>query len=175
MIKQAELLWERIIKRGSNQDINFREALNLQPSATVEEFQLIESTLGVQLPEEMKSFYSVYNGQVWDLGVEPFVRNLTLSPISEIINNWEFLQEEFDPDDGLLDINYGAEVKPILWNKKWIPIADNGGGDYLCLDTDPTEVGVFGQVLYFYHDYGNRSIEAKNLYEFIEVCLNEES
>jgi len=126
MIKQAELLWERIIERGSIQEFNFKEALNLQPSATVEEFQLIESTIGVHLPEEMKSFYSIYNGQAWDLGVEPFVRNLTLSPISEIIKNWEFLQEEFDPDDLLSDINYGTEVKPILWNKKWIPIAENG-------------------------------------------------
>ena len=49
----------------------------------------------------MKSFYRVYNGQILEPGVNPFVRNLTLSPTSEIIDNWKFLQGEFDPDDDL--------------------------------------------------------------------------
>ncbi|MGE7111186.1 SMI1/KNR4 family protein [Lysinibacillus sp. NPDC047702] len=169
MNTQANNLWRCIIEKKG------KDALNLQSGATDEEFQLIENTLGVTLPQEMKSFYGIYNGQVWNLGIEPFVRNLTLSPISEIIENWMFLQEEFDPDDLLPDIEYGVEVKPMLWHKKWIPIAENGGGDYLCLDTDPTEEGVVGQVLYFWHDWGNRTTVAKSLFEFLEKCLNEEN
>ncbi|MGE7676422.1 SMI1/KNR4 family protein [Lysinibacillus sp. NPDC094403] len=175
MNTQAKDLWNRIIEKNSNLGANGEEVLNLQPGATAEEFRLIEKTLSITLPEEMKSFYSIYNGQVWTLGVEPFVRNLTLSPISEIIENWKFLQEEFDPDDLLPDIEYGVEVKPMLWNQKWIPIAENGGGDYLCLDTDPTEEGVVGQALYFWHDWGDRTTDAKGLFEFIELCLNEEN
>ncbi|MCL1695969.1 SMI1/KNR4 family protein [Lysinibacillus sp. BPa_S21] len=175
MKSEAEILWNRLIEKNSELEVNGREALNLQPGATAEEFQLIETTLGITLPDEMKSFYRIFNGQDWSPGVQPFVRNLTLSPISEIIENWKFLQEEFDPDDLLPDIEYGEEVKPTLWNKKWIPIAENGGGDYLCVDTDPTEKGVVGQVLYFWHDWGDRTIDAKSLFEFIETCLNEES
>ncbi|OXS70198.1 SMI1/KNR4 family protein [Lysinibacillus sp. KCTC 33748] len=175
MKSEAEILWNRIIEKNSKLEMNGREALNLQPGATAEEFQLIETTLGITLTEEMKSFYSIFNGQDWSQGVLPFARNLTLSPISEIIDNWEFLQEEIDPDDLFPDIEYGVEVKPTLWNKKWIPIAENGGGDYLCLDTDPTKEGVVGQVLYFWHDWGNRTIEAKGLFEFIEICLNEKN
>ncbi|HDX9500114.1 TPA: SMI1/KNR4 family protein [Bacillus thuringiensis] len=174
MINQAEWLWQRIIERGSNSESNFKESLNLQPGAGDEDFQLIEDTLGLTLPEEMKSFYRVYNGQIWEPGVNPFVRNLTLSPISEIISNWEFLQEEFDPDDDL-EPDIEKELKPALWNSKWIPIAENGGGDYLCIDTDPSEVGFTGQVLYYYHDWGRRAIEAKNIFSFIEICLKEEN
>ncbi|BCC09342.1 hypothetical protein BCM0060_p2008 (plasmid) [Bacillus cereus] len=148
MINQAEWLWQRIIERGSNSVGNFKESLNLQPGASDEEFPLIEDTLGVTLPEEMKSFYRVYNGQILEPGVNPFVRNLTLSPTSEIIDNWKFLQGEFDPDDDL-EPDIEKELKSALWNSKWIPIAENGGGDYLCIDTDPSEVGVSGQVLYF--------------------------
>ncbi|MFJ8459421.1 SMI1/KNR4 family protein [Lysinibacillus xylanilyticus] len=172
MINKAEWLWQRIIESGSKKGSNFKESLNLQSGAIDEEFQLLEDTLGVILPEEMKSFYRVYNGQVWELGANPFVKNLTLSPTSEIIDNWFFLQEEFDPDD--LEPDIEKELKPFLWNSKWIPIAVNGGGDYLCIDTDPSEAGVVGQVLYFWHDWGNRSIKAKNIFEFIEICLNEE-
>ncbi|WP_102272066.1 SMI1/KNR4 family protein [Cytobacillus massiliigabonensis] len=173
MINKAERLWQRIVERGLNNDSNFKESLNLQPGASDEELQLIEDTLGVTLPEEMKCFYKVYNGQEWDLGVNPFVRNLTLSPTSEIIDNWCFLQEEFDPDDDL-ELDSSKELKPFLWNSKWIPIAANGGGDYLCIDTDPSEAGVEGQLLYFWHDWGNRSVKAKSLFEFIEICLKED-
>ncbi|SMF79536.1 Cell wall assembly regulator SMI1 [Paenibacillus uliginis N3/975] len=172
MLNDAELLWKRIIEKGIGINENFAEALNLQPGAKDEEFQLLENTLGVILPEQMKAFYKIHNGQEWNLGVESFVRNLTLSPISQIIDNWQFLQDEFDPEDMEADIESG--IKPFLWNAKWIPIAENGGGDYLCLDTDPSEAGVTGQVLYYWHDWGKRSVEANNLFEFIGVCMNED-
>ncbi|GKU79176.1 SMI1/KNR4 family protein [Paenibacillus sp. L3-i20] len=171
MVERAELLWQAIIEKGSKTTKNFEQSLNLQLGATEEDFQLLEHTLGVTLPEEMKSFYRLHNGQIWTIGVSSFVRNLTLSPISQIIDNWTFLQEEFDPDDMELEVE--KEIKPVLWNSKWIPIADNGGGDYLCLDTDPSEEGISGQVLYFWHDWGNRSIKGKSLFNFIEKCLIE--
>lgn len=169
---QAERLWKHIIEKGTSLEDNFEEALNLQSGATEEDFQLLERTLGVKLPEELKSFYRIHNGQVWRMGSSGFIRNLTLSPISGIIENWTFLQEEFDPDD--LEAEIDIEIKPYLWNPKWIPIASNGGGDYLCIDTDPSEAGVVGQVLYFWHDWGRRSVEGKSLFAFIEICLAEE-
>jgi len=172
MKERAEMLWQQIIEKGKSQEDNFEQSLKLKPGAKEEDFQHIESTLGVTLPEEMKSFYRIHNGQDRAAWADSFIRNLTLSPISEIIENWTFLQEEFDPDD--LEPEIGHEIKPVLWNSKWIPIAANGGGDYLCLDTDPSETGVAGQVLYFWHDWGNRSVEAKDLFEFIEKCLAED-
>ncbi|MEK8126464.1 SMI1/KNR4 family protein [Paenibacillus filicis] len=172
MDNQAKLLWQRITEQGSSRKASFEETLHLQPGASDEDFQRLERILGIRLPEEMKDFYKVHNGQHWLAGTSAFVRNLTLSPIAQIVENWEFLQEEFDPDD--LEPEIGEEIKPLLWNAKWIPIAENGGGDYLCLDTDPSEAGALGQVLYFWHDWGNRSVEAKNLYAFIEMCLEEE-
>lgn len=173
MKNKAEQLWQRIIEKGSNLEAGFKESLNLQPGATEEDLQLVEETLGVTLPEEMKSFYSIHNGQVWNTGVNAFVRNLTLSPTVKIIKNWQFLQEEFDPDDET-ELENEEGIKPFLWNPKWIPIAENGGGDYVCIDTDPSEAGTSGQILYYWHDWGDRSVEAKNLFAFIELCLNEE-
>lgn len=173
MTDKAEWLWQQIIEKGLKLEDDFEQSLNLQQGASEEDFLLVEETLGVTLPEEMKSLYRIHNGQVWELWSNPFVRNLTLSPTSEIIDNWKFLQEEFDSGDGL-ELENEAEIKPLLWNAKWIPISENGAGDYLCIDTDPSDSGVVGQVLYFWHDWGDRSIEAKSLFEFIEICLNEE-
>lgn len=173
MIHTAELIWQNIIGTGANRIDNFVELLNLQPGASEQELRRLEETLGVTLPEEFKSFYSVYNGQIWNSGVEPVIINLYFSLIAEIIDNWTFLQKEFDPDNDL-EPEIGEELKQVLWHSKWIPIAENGAGDYLCIDTDPSEKGKIGQILYYYHDWGNRSIEANNLFDFIEICLNEE-
>ncbi|WP_136604857.1 SMI1/KNR4 family protein [Paenibacillus dokdonensis] len=172
MNNQAELLWQQIFEKGTSHTADFKDALNLLPGAEDEEIASLEVKLGLTLPEEMKSFYKVHNGQNWSAGSHSFVRNLTLTPIAAVMDNWAFLQEEFDPDDMEKDIESG--IKPMLWNAKWIPIAENGAGDYLCLDTDPTEEGNYGQVLYFWHDWGNRSVEARNLFDFIERCLQEE-
>ena len=44
-----------------------------------------------------------------------------------------------------------AGIKPGWWRQKWIPIADNSSGDYICLDLDPSPEGVVGQVILFLH------------------------
>ncbi|WP_342435485.1 SMI1/KNR4 family protein [Paenibacillus sp. FSL L8-0436] len=172
MTEKAETLWQRIIAKGSRNTPGYEANLNLQPGASVEELDGLASTLEVVLPQELRDFYSIYNGQDWEAGSECFVRNLTLSPLEQIIEHWEFLNEEFDPDD--MEPEIVPQIKPFLWNPRWIPIASNGGGDHFCVDTDPSEEGTFGQLLYFYHDWGNRSVEAAGLFDFIEQCLNEE-
>ena len=82
------------------------------------------------------------------------------------------MQEEYDPDD--MQPENEKEIKPFIWNSKWIPIADNGAGDYLCMDMDPTEAGTIGQVLYYWHDWEDRSLDANSFFEFIEICLLED-
>lgn len=62
MIHSAELIWQNIIDKGANRIDNFVGLLNLQPGASEQEFRRLEETLGITLPEEFKSFYSVYNG-----------------------------------------------------------------------------------------------------------------
>ncbi len=172
MDTQAQQLWNRIIAKGLERNPLFEEKLYLYEGATGEDFATLERTLGVQVPAQLQSFYRIHNGQQENKANTCFLRNLTLSSITEIIENWTFLQEEFDPEDIEVDAQPG--VKPFAWNAKWIPIASNGGGDYLCIDTDPAEEGTVGQVLYFWHDWEYRSVEATSLFEFIEMALQEE-
>lgn len=172
METQAQKLWDQIIAKGSASDPQFETKLHLKSGATDQDFAHVEDALGVQIPDQLKAFYRIHNGQEEQTETTCFLRNLTLLPIHEIIEQWTFLQKEFDPDDWEVDAQ--QEVKPFAWNSKWIPIAANGGGDYLCIDTDPTEEGTVGQVLYFWHDWEYRSIEAFSLFEFIEIALQEE-
>ncbi|MBH5317653.1 SMI1/KNR4 family protein [Paenibacillus sp. GSMTC-2017] len=172
MLVRAEELWRLLIEKGQQEDENFEQSLYLQPGATDEQLDQLENTLGVTLPEELKCFYRIHNGQDWKIGSSAIINNLTLMPISQIIDTWTFLQEEFDPGDDLIP-EIEETIKPVLWNPKWIPIAENGGGDNLCLDTDPTEFGTLGQVISYWHDCGDRSTRAKSLFAFIENYLNE--
>lgn len=172
MSNQAKELWGRVIAKGGGDAAEYTKQLNLLPGASDEELDRLADTLAVVLPPELREFYKVHNGQKWVIGSMCFVRNLTLSPIDQIIHDWKLNNEDFEPEGLKPDID--AAIKPLLWNPRWIPIASNGGGDHVCIDTDPTEEGTVGQVLYFYHDDGMRSVEATGLWAFIELCLTEE-
>lgn len=172
MDTQSQELWERIVAKGLAQDSLFEQKLHLYAGATEENLNQVEQILELTLPEQIKSFYRIHNGQSDEVESTCFLRNLTLSPLAEVIENWTFLQEEFDPEELGVDAQQG--IKPVAWNTKWIPIASNGGGDYLCIDTDPTEEGTVGQVLYFWHDWEYRSVEATSFFEFVEIALQEE-
>jgi len=175
MESRAKLLWQRIFDKGTSEEADFIEKLCLNHEATEVDFFMLEKALSVIVPNEMKSFYEIHNGQTWKFETECIFRNLTLIPISDIIRAWRFLEDEFNIDNYRdLELESDEFVKPYFWNPKWIPIAENSGGDYLCLDTDPAEKGDFGQVLYYFHDEGFREVEAKSLYEFIELCLEED-
>lgn len=171
LVLKMESLWGSIIKKATGMDDDTADQLKLSSGASEEDFLEVEKELNVRLPDEMKAFYSIHNGQNCMHGGECLVKNLELLDTKSIINQWKFLNEEFDGDD--LEISADSKIKPMLWNPKWIPIADNGGGDYVCLDTDPTIEGSYGQVFYFYHDDGGRRVRAKSISDFFEKCITE--
>lgn len=166
---EALTLWEKIIKNGMRISTDFEEMLYLQNGASDIEIENFEKKLNLKMPQEMLNFYRVHNGQKWCVGCKSFVNNLTLISLDEIIETWEFINDEADWDGYTPDNS--QEIKPMLWNPKWIPVATNGGGDYVCIDTDPTEQGILGQILYYYHDWEKRSVDAMGIFQFIERRL----
>lgn len=166
---QSLKLWERIIKNRMSISPDFEEKLYLQNGASDIEIENLEKKLNLKIPQEMRDFYKVHNGQKWRVGCKSFVDNLTLLSLDEIIETWEFINDEADWEGYTPDNS--QEIKPMLWNSKWIPVATNGGGDYVCIDTDPTEQGGVGQILYYYHDWEKRSVDAMGLFQFIEERL----
>ncbi|MEW4369685.1 SMI1/KNR4 family protein [Paenibacillus kandeliae] len=172
MDTKAQQLWRDIIQHAMNINSCTIDQLHLRQGATFEQFVQLEQTLAVSLPEPMKQLYSIHDGQEETLDINILLRNLTFLSVQRIIETWQFLQEEFDPDGWEPDAGDG--VKPFLWNPRWIPFATNGAGDYVCIDTDPAADGVQGQVLYFWHDWESRTVEANDFFQFVEMCLQEE-
>jgi len=65
------------------------------------------------------------------------------------------------------DITSDPGVRARWFHDKWLPIADNGGGDLLCIDLDPDRGGTVGQVVEFRHDDSTRKRLAVSLLEYL--------
>jgi cell wall assembly regulator SMI1 len=52
-----------------------------------------------------------------------------------------------------------------------VPFLSNGGGDHLCLDVVAEDGGTPGQVIAFWHDPENRSIEFASPDEWLETLV----
>jgi molybdopterin molybdotransferase len=71
-----------------------------------------------------------------------------LLPCENIAEWWRTmagLQDGGDFED--LEAEGDGGVKSDWWNKRWIPILEGPDGDLLCIDMDPDEGGVEGQVI----------------------------
>ncbi len=167
----AEHLWKAVQQHAMKMNKCKLEQLYLRGGAHKYELDELEERLNIELPDQLREWYRVHDGQNDRLETMPLLRNLTFSPIQKMIETWTFLQEEYDPDGEQAEND--SAIKPMLWNPAWIPFATNGSGDYVCIDMDPADDGKYGQILYFWHDWNNRSVEAESLNAFIQMCLHE--
>ena len=58
-------------------------------------------------------------------------------------------------------------IKNDWWNDSWIPITYDGSGNHYCLDLDPTEEGIYGQIIRMWHDDAERTLVANSFKEWI--------
>lgn len=121
----------------------------LRPGASEAELGDLEAQLSQTLPEAFKDLLRWRNGQ-HDKAYASFHDNRMLMSIEDILSTWQMLQE--------LSPEWDAET-PNWWRSAWIPFMSNGGGAYLCLDLEGTFTGQPGQLIQFWHDDADRSVE----------------
>jgi cell wall assembly regulator SMI1 len=64
-------------------------------------------------------------------------------------------------------------IKDVWWNSKWIPITYNDQGDHLCIDLDPEEGGIAGQVIDWWHERGATHVVATNVAEWLGLVVSD--
>ncbi|AWH84724.1 hypothetical protein HYN59_06130 [Flavobacterium album] len=146
---RVKLKWdliELLAERENPGSINtFNEPVSLS------EWQEFEKTVGTELPEILREFYLVHDGQdtgnVFNSGLlaEGSEGLFPLSKIKQEWNLWDSLNKEFGgeiPEEDAID-----EVKPLYWNPLWIPLLGDGSGDIHFMDLDPSEGGKHGQII----------------------------
>ncbi len=151
---------------------------SLRPPARAGTLDKLQAKLGLSLPADFANSARLHDGQKEDaehglfpiaddvLGAMPSCRLLALT---EIGREWKLMKELHDSGEFA-----SRKSKPVRgvrddwWNPAWVPIADNGGGDYFCLDLAPARGGTAGQVIVFFHDMKDRPKIAKSYANWLE-------
>lgn len=161
--------WDRVEAWLKARAPDMRESLN--PPAESEAVAELQAALGLTLPADFVASVGRHNGQSEEaesglfphsdvLGPEPAWRLMSLAEVEsfwkqmqELVVGGEFADLSSDPAPG---------VRSDWWCPGWVPFADNGGGDAVCLDTAPAEGGRAGQVILFSHDAAARPVLAES-------------
>lgn len=150
---------------------NYEAGLNdLNPPATDLELEELSTTLGYTLPKDLVTLLQLHNGQKgnvsWLFEGQEFLSS------HRIIDEWKVWQELLDDggfDDCLSEPQEG--IKNSWWNKKWIPFTYNGCGDHFCIDLDPAERGISGQVITMWHDMAGRELLSFSLESWFNLYI----
>ena len=139
----------------------------LAPPATDSDLDVAEATLGYALPPELRALYSLHNGQ--SSAAHGLLGGLQLLPIEKAIGEWTTWRqfETTEYDSSYSSVPLGAVVETYT-HAGWFPIARDGGGNNLAVDTVPGPNGIAGQVINFGRDESDLFAYAPSLIEFLE-------
>jgi cell wall assembly regulator SMI1 len=119
-----------------------------------------QEQLRSELPPVFHLLYKWRNGQNPNCSGN-LIDNWMFSPLEEVISTKEML-------DGMIGTDF---EEPTWWSRGWIPFLSNGGGDHLCLDLTAEFGGVAGQLLTFWHDWGDRSIKFASMEAWLQAVV----
>jgi len=167
---KAETIWQQIKIWLRTHAPDIHDELNR--GASTKDFHELEALTNIPLPQEVKEFYLIHNGQdsISD----------TLTEMGELLS-LERMGDEWRIWKSLLDKNSFQQsqvqnqdgIAPDWWNPNWLPITYDGSGNHFCLDFAPTENGTIGQIITMWHDSGERRIVAQSFTDWIQTFADE--
>ncbi|AJX35248.1 SMI1/KNR4 family protein [Burkholderia oklahomensis] len=144
----------------------------LNGPASADAIAALQAALGVTLPTEFVESLRIHDGQAETDAV--FADSDALLGAREIVAQWSIwknLVAGGDFDDMTSEPDPG--IKDDWYNLKWIPFTHDGSGNHLCLDLDPAEGGVVGQVIRVWHDDSVRERVARSFAEWLAGVADE--
>lgn len=140
---------------------------DLLPGLSMTKIIKTENEFGIKLPDDYKESLSLCNGQ---LGMaDNLLGDWSLLSLEATMKEWNGLNSLFIDD---LDKIYKIE-QIYWWNKKWIPIAYNGAGDFLCIDLSNSQSKTYKQIIAFWHTKEDRPMIFKNFKNLIEIVYKD--
>lgn len=112
--------------------------------ATSKQVHALEACLGKALPSSYKEFICEHNGEATGFGLFLGFQVLgTEEIISELLLN----KSMYMASDATKSSYNRDQIKEDCNNPQWMPIAKDGGGNYIAIDFDPGSAGTEGQVI----------------------------
>src|SRR5579883_331789 len=152
--------WRRISAHLQSQ----HAAPVLAPPATSEQLASAEQDLGFALPTDFRASYATCDGQVAGspgviLPYAPRGNFFQLMPLRSVVRTWTRMRDECLRWPAKRPVD--PEILRQPWSVTWLPFAENGAGDYLCVDLSPG--ASCGQVIAFEHEGEQRFVLAPSL------------
>lgn len=133
----------------------------LNPPASKTDIQAVEQATGLKLPESLKLFLSLHNGEAGEDGLALLGNGNQLLSCEAMIEQYQWgLQMEQYLNDSQCDtphfwkdrvlkniIAVKGPVKPLLNHPHWLPLTCMNGDVFRYLDFDPAPGGLPGQVI----------------------------
>jgi cell wall assembly regulator SMI1 len=150
----------------------------LPPGATEANINALESHVGAPLPPLVRALYRVHDGIGMPATVREgeylYVSASTLLTLADAVDAWQSLHDLSTRgvfDDARVVVE--GPVRQAWWHPAWLPVTSSSGGDCYCIDLDPPKGGTVGQVVNFWHDSPERSVQSPDLATFLLDHLDE--
>ncbi len=159
-------IWRTFKKEVLKQNKDFGQKLN--NGVELKEIKKLEDLISKKLPQDFIDLYTENDGQ--DESTSGIFNCEEFLSIERLISEWKIwkeLHEGGDFEDFESEPNSNS-IKKDWWNPLWIPITYDGSGNHICIDLDPTENGVKGQVIRMWHDDSERELISNSLTEWIK-------
>lgn len=174
-IPSAAASWTKLEKHLKASQPEVFKTLN-EPATSAQINKLIAKTK-IRITKDVKEFFERHNGQSYEaelINLETEDERFRLLSIDEALHEWatwqalaavgDFDDRDASPDDG---------VRECWWHAKWIPFADNGGGDFLCFDCSPAKGGKQGQVITLWHERADRAVAFPCVRHFLADLIDQ--
>lgn len=152
----------------------------LAPPATSNDISALEKALHVTFPSEYKDLLRIHNGYKADS------REYDRFEIGSFYHShWRFypttgVEGIWKHKNGIAEEMFGnkkndnveAGIKPVYWNKHWVPVFNDSEGNSVCLDFDPDSSGKKGQLIYTDWERGGHKVIAENFIDGLEVLVD---
>ncbi len=129
-------------------DTQYKQDWNNFEPATDDQIAALEKAIGIDLPEELKTFLKLNTVR------HGFTGNFGAMTAEDIKREWEMMKKLVDDGtfDGWVERRDGGnwnsgQIKKEWWSTDWIPFAVDGCGNLFCVDTAPGPNGKVGQIM----------------------------
>jgi len=136
---------------------------DLQDPASAADLSALETALGQKLPAELRAALEIHDG-------EPYLDSYMIMSASRIQDRY---QSELEHADKASPIPSDGTCRAVVWSKGWIPFAEDGAQNFLCIDLDPGKQGTAGQVIRWERaQQGAAAAQWKSFGEWLEAMVN---
>jgi cell wall assembly regulator SMI1 len=156
-----------------------------RPGASTEHLDHIIAVSGIALPDDMLALYRLSNGQrpSWprnklDSGFTtdlfPMYSYLSIEQAAKEWQRWKGIFDQEGPS-GMADHAESVtapepdKVATAYWHPGWWPLARDGGGNLLAVDTAPLAAGHAGQIIVMGSDEDTRRVFAPGIVAYLDA------